>query len=115
MLKAKRRVLKNRGYALNCRMRRVQNQAQMESDNVQLKDQIRSLRQMVQDLQNRLYYYEQGQHSIVPQTELPGMSTVMESVVTPYAPSDWSSSQQDHFGSPLITSTVKDEPSPRNY
>lgn len=40
MLKAKRRVLKNRGYALNCRMRRMQNQAQLESDNLQLRDQV---------------------------------------------------------------------------
>ncbi|KAK6016029.1 bZIP Maf transcription factor, partial [Ostertagia ostertagi] len=40
MMKQKRRTLKNRGYALNCRVRRIQNQLQLEADNIQLRDQI---------------------------------------------------------------------------
>ncbi|RCN46577.1 bZIP Maf transcription factor [Ancylostoma caninum] len=58
MLKQKRRTLKNRGYALNCRVRRIQNQLQLEADNIQLKDQIRGLLQMLYDVQARLQYYE---------------------------------------------------------
>ncbi|VDM76784.1 unnamed protein product [Strongylus vulgaris] len=40
MIKQKRRTLKNRGYALNCRVRRIQNQLQLEADNIQLRDQV---------------------------------------------------------------------------
>ncbi|CAJ0596352.1 unnamed protein product [Cylicocyclus nassatus] len=58
MLKQKRRTLKNRGYALNCRVRRIQNQLQLEADNIQLRDQIRSLLQTLADVQARLQYYE---------------------------------------------------------
>ncbi|KAK6726617.1 hypothetical protein RB195_004752 [Necator americanus] len=58
MLKQKRRTLKNRGYALNCRVRRIQNQLQLEADNIQLRDQIRSLVQTLSDVQARLQYYE---------------------------------------------------------
>ncbi|KHJ86427.1 bZIP Maf transcription factor [Oesophagostomum dentatum] len=58
LLKQKRRTLKNRGYALNCRVRRIQNQLQLEADNIQLRDQIRSLLQTLSDLQARLQYYE---------------------------------------------------------
>ncbi|VDP01016.1 unnamed protein product [Heligmosomoides polygyrus] len=58
MLKQKRRTLKNRGYALNCRVRRIQNQLQLEADNIQLRDQIRSLLQTLSDVQARLQYYE---------------------------------------------------------
>ncbi|KAK6053500.1 bZIP Maf transcription factor [Cooperia oncophora] len=52
MMKQKRRTLKNRGYALNCRVRRIQNQLQLEADNIQLRDQTLS------DMQARLQYYE---------------------------------------------------------
>ncbi|KJH51698.1 bZIP Maf transcription factor [Dictyocaulus viviparus] len=58
MLKQKRRTLKNRGYALNCRVRRIQNQLQLEADNIQLRDQIRNLLQTLSDVQARLQYYE---------------------------------------------------------
>ncbi|VDM61013.1 unnamed protein product [Angiostrongylus costaricensis] len=58
MLKQKRRTLKNRGYALNCRVRRIQNQLQLEADNIQLRDQIRNLLQVLSDVQARLQYYE---------------------------------------------------------
>lgn len=74
-LKQKRRTLKNRGYALNCRVRRIQNQLQLEADNMMLKDQIRFLRQTVQDLQGRLHYYEPA--CVVPASEIyvPTLST----------------------------------------
>lgn len=57
-LKQKRRTLKNRGYAFNCRVRRIQNQLQLEADNMMLKDEVRCLKQMLHDLQMRLAYYE---------------------------------------------------------
>uniref|UniRef100_A0A8R1DEG9 Neural retina-specific leucine zipper protein n=2 Tax=Caenorhabditis japonica TaxID=281687 RepID=A0A8R1DEG9_CAEJA len=56
--KQKRRTLKNRGYALNCRARRVQNQAQIEMDNVMLRRQIKLLREALNEAQMRLQYYE---------------------------------------------------------
>ncbi|VDO22143.1 unnamed protein product [Haemonchus placei] len=58
MMKQKRRTLKNRGYALNCRVRRIQNQLQLEADNIQLRDQIRGLLQTLSEMQARLQYYE---------------------------------------------------------
>uniref|UniRef100_A0A0N5ANZ3 Neural retina-specific leucine zipper protein n=1 Tax=Syphacia muris TaxID=451379 RepID=A0A0N5ANZ3_9BILA len=57
-LKQKRRTLKNRGYAFNCRVRRIQNQLQLEADNVMLKNQVCYLKQLLEDLQARLAYYE---------------------------------------------------------
>ncbi|CAD6184781.1 unnamed protein product [Caenorhabditis auriculariae] len=57
-LKQKRRTLKNRGYAYNCRTRRVQNQMQLEADNMMLRDEIKYLKQALQEAQLRLQYYE---------------------------------------------------------
>uniref|UniRef100_A0A0M3JSZ8 BZIP domain-containing protein n=1 Tax=Anisakis simplex TaxID=6269 RepID=A0A0M3JSZ8_ANISI len=57
-LKQKRRTLKNRGYAFNCRIRRIQNQLQLEADNMMLRNQVRCLKQMLHSLQTRLAYYE---------------------------------------------------------
>ncbi|CAI5439227.1 unnamed protein product [Caenorhabditis angaria] len=57
-LKQKRRTLKNRGYALNCRARRVQTQMQLEADNLVLRNQIKMLREALHDAQIRLQYYE---------------------------------------------------------
>eukprot|EP00080_Pristionchus_pacificus_P015654 PDM75674.1 maf-1 [Pristionchus pacificus] len=111
MLKAKRRVLKNRGYALNCRQRRMQNQAQLESDNLQLRDQIRTLRQMITDLQSRVFYYEQNHHSLHPQNDLPVAVSVMESSdITPYPSSHWSPNHHSSFESSL-SSSIKEEDS----
>uniref|UniRef100_A0AC34RD76 Basic leucine zipper domain-containing protein n=1 Tax=Panagrolaimus sp. JU765 TaxID=591449 RepID=A0AC34RD76_9BILA len=61
-LKQKRRTLKNRGYALNCRVRRIQNQIQLEADNVMLREQVRYLTETLHQLQNRLNYYEPNQN-----------------------------------------------------
>ena len=59
-LKQKRRTLKNRGYALNCRVRRIHNQIQLEADNVMLREQVRYLTEALHQLQSRLHYYEPG-------------------------------------------------------
>ena len=64
-LKQKRRTLKNRGYAFNCRVRRLQLQLQLEAENVMLKNEMRYLRQMLHESQSRLSYYE-GQPPAVP-------------------------------------------------
>ncbi|KAF1770540.1 hypothetical protein GCK72_002359 [Caenorhabditis remanei] len=56
--KQKRRTLKNRGYALNCRARRVQNQMQLETDNMMLRNQIKLLKDTLTEVQMRLQYYE---------------------------------------------------------
>ncbi|KAH7699702.1 Protein MAF-1, partial [Aphelenchoides avenae] len=42
-IKQKRRTLKNRGYAFNCRIRRIQGQLQLEADNITLREQVRYL------------------------------------------------------------------------
>uniref|UniRef100_A0A7E4WA94 Neural retina-specific leucine zipper protein n=1 Tax=Panagrellus redivivus TaxID=6233 RepID=A0A7E4WA94_PANRE len=57
-LKQKRRTLKNRGYALNCRVRRVQNQMQLEADIVMLRNQVHHLTETLRQMQARLQYYE---------------------------------------------------------
>uniref|UniRef100_A0A0N5BML6 Neural retina-specific leucine zipper protein n=1 Tax=Strongyloides papillosus TaxID=174720 RepID=A0A0N5BML6_STREA len=57
-LKQKRRTLKNRGYALNCRVRRLQSQHQLEEINQKLRNEVASLRCTIQYLQSRLQYYE---------------------------------------------------------
>ncbi|CAD5206118.1 unnamed protein product [Bursaphelenchus okinawaensis] len=58
MVKQKRRTLKNRGYALNCRVRRIRNQLQLEADNVLLREKCRQLEWAVQELRQRLAFYE---------------------------------------------------------
>uniref|UniRef100_A0A0M3HUR0 BZIP_Maf domain-containing protein n=1 Tax=Ascaris lumbricoides TaxID=6252 RepID=A0A0M3HUR0_ASCLU len=48
-LKQKRRTLKNRGYAFNCRVRRIQNQLQLEADNMMLKDERSSMCRLTEE------------------------------------------------------------------
>ncbi|CAJ0574404.1 unnamed protein product, partial [Mesorhabditis spiculigera] len=79
-LKHKRRTIKNRGYALNCRVRRIQNQLQLEADNLLLRDQIRYLKQTVASLQGRLQYYEPTQStcpSLLQAAYIPPLSYTM--------------------------------------
>ncbi|KAK0425117.1 hypothetical protein QR680_009040 [Steinernema hermaphroditum] len=57
-LKQKRRTLKNRGYAYNCRVRRLQTQSQLEHENARLVEQVRNLTDAVYGLQAKLQYYE---------------------------------------------------------
>lgn len=57
-MKQKRRTLKNRGYALNCRVRRLQIQLQLEAENVMLKNEVNYLRQVVQEAQHKISYYD---------------------------------------------------------
>ncbi|PIO71095.1 bZIP Maf transcription factor [Teladorsagia circumcincta] len=78
LMKQKRRTLKNRGYALNCRVRRIQNQLQLEADNIQLRDQIRGLLQTISDMQARLQYYE-------PRNDYPYMPATMQMAYQPSA------------------------------
>jgi hypothetical protein len=82
-LKQKRRTLKNRGYALNCRVRRIQNQVQLEADNVMLRDQVRYLSEALQHIQARLQYYEPNTFSSPPMHS----STTIESPTYSSSPS----------------------------
>ncbi|CAQ00065.1 Protein CBR-MAF-1 [Caenorhabditis briggsae] len=93
--KQKRRTLKNRGYALNCRARRVQNQMQLETDNLMLRNQIKVLRESLNEAHMRLHYYEpvfyQNYQVVVPNSEPPSTTTAPSasvSVVTHQIPTD---------------------------
>ncbi|TKR93572.1 hypothetical protein L596_007999 [Steinernema carpocapsae] len=57
-LKQKRRTLKNRGYAYNCRVRRIQTQSNLEHENARLAEQVRHLMDAVNGLQAKVQYYE---------------------------------------------------------
>jgi len=111
-LKQKRRTLKNRGYAFNCRVRRLQLQLQLEAENVMLKNEMRYLRQMLHDSQSRLSYYE-GQpptapsgHFQQPNAEHPKY----DSYNTHYQPNAQQHQQQQQFYSPVSPPTI-DNPS----
>ncbi|CAO4361706.1 unnamed protein product [Caenorhabditis nigoni] len=108
--KQKRRTLKNRGYALNCRARRVQNQMQLETDNLMLRNQIKVLRESLNEAHMRLHYYEpvfyQNYQVVVPNSEPPSTTTAPSasvSVATHQIPTD----------SPTVT-TIKFEPEYKN-
>jgi hypothetical protein len=86
-LKQKRRTLKNRGYAYKCRVRRLQVQLQLESENAMLKVDLAKLNQRLieaQRMKNELYvlrkevsrlrselYGEQQQQQQPPQQQHP--------------------------------------------
>ncbi|KAI6234515.1 Transcription factor Maf [Aphelenchoides fujianensis] len=57
-LKQRRRTLKNRSYALTCRVRRVQNQLQLEAENVMLHKKCQQMGAMLAELRSRLAAYE---------------------------------------------------------
>ncbi|KAI1724797.1 bZIP maf transcription factor domain-containing protein [Ditylenchus destructor] len=57
-IKQKRRTLKNRGYALNCRARRQQTQAQLETENRSLRNKLDEKDRLIQQLQSRLRLIE---------------------------------------------------------
>jgi hypothetical protein len=81
-LKQKRRTLKNRGYALNCRIRRIQNFNQLEADNIMLHNKVQYLTEALQQLQARLQYYEpQTFSSLLPLT--PSTPTTTMNVGSP--------------------------------
>jgi transcription factor MAFF/G/K len=82
-LKQKRRTLKNRGYALNCRVRRIQNQVQLEADNVMLRDQVRYLTEALHQIQARLHYYEPHTFSSLPLTSPPPPTTMQTTIGSP--------------------------------
>lgn len=56
-IKAKRRTLKNRGYALNCRVRRIRNQHELEKENQILRSNLCQLMKSVRDLEWKLQSY----------------------------------------------------------
>ena len=57
-LKQKRRTLKNRGYAQNCRSKRMQHKTQLERTNNTLQQQITSLQRHVASLTRERNYYK---------------------------------------------------------
>lgn len=57
-LKQKRRTLKNRGYAQNCRSKRMQHKSQLERTNSTLHQQIASLQRHVSVLTRERNYYK---------------------------------------------------------
>jgi len=56
-IKAKRRTLKNRGYALNCRVRRIRNQHELEKENQILRSNLCQLMKSVRYLEWKLHSY----------------------------------------------------------
>lgn len=58
-LKQKRRTLKNRGYAQNCRSKRMHHKTQLERTNNSLLDQINSLQRHVSMLTRERNYFKQ--------------------------------------------------------
>ena len=58
-LKQKRRTLKNRGYAQNCRSKRMHHKTQLERTNNSLLDQINSLQRHVSMLTREKNYFKQ--------------------------------------------------------
>jgi len=58
-LKQKRRTLKNRGYAQNCRSKRMHHKSQLERTNNSLHDQISSLQRHVAMLTRERNYFKQ--------------------------------------------------------
>jgi chaperonin cofactor prefoldin len=57
-LKKKRRTLKNRGYALNSRMKRVQQKTELEVEKINLQDQVKDLNTEVEQLKKELDSYK---------------------------------------------------------
>jgi hypothetical protein len=53
-LKQKRRTLKNRGYALNCRARRLRNQRQLEMENAELRELVKEQAELLADYERSL-------------------------------------------------------------
>lgn len=56
-VKQKRRTLKNRGYALNCRVRRLQNKNQLESENRHLRLTLEQLTQKLRVAESQIAYF----------------------------------------------------------
>ncbi|CAI2301977.1 unnamed protein product [Caenorhabditis sp. 36 PRJEB53466] len=104
--KQKRRTLKNRGYALNCRARRVQNQAQLETDNIRLRNDLKAAQNALREAQSRLLYYEnptcyQYYHAVFPIPAPPSIVTSSDcsatsSSITHQIPSDPTTSASIH-------------------
>jgi len=57
-LKKRRRTLKNRGYASNSRVRRMQQKTELETTKTQLQSEVQRLKQEVADMRKQRDYYK---------------------------------------------------------
>lgn len=64
-LKQKRRTLKNRGYALNCRARRLKNQQQLEEENARLKIVINQQAALLAEYERKLGRSKEAQSQLI--------------------------------------------------
>lgn len=72
-LKQKRRTLKNRGYAQNCRSKRMHHKTQLERSNTSLIDQITALQRHVAMLTRERNYFKEQNHHLRAKLGIPGV------------------------------------------
>lgn len=78
-LKQKRRTLKNRGYAQNCRSKRMHHKTQLERTNNSLHDQISSLQRHVAILTREKNYFKQQNELLRMKLGVAGSSSAAQS------------------------------------
>lgn len=70
-LKKRRRTLKNRGYASNSRVRRMQQKTELETTKSQLQTEVQKLKQEVADMRKQRDYYKNRAEVLARQANLP--------------------------------------------